>query len=256
MSVYLLLVVLASLSDPGAVPSTAIPAARALADASPEGLASGIEIAKMLNPEKETLAGLDTVVRTMLQKMLAADPNIAAMEKDHPGFTTAGSEAIRSTTMTIMRERLPILWSRMGAAYARRLSVAELRQTLEFYQSAAGQRLVQATLKGIDPSALVDKQIAEPDRKIEAGELSATLSASATKAAANATSEDRTALSNFTFTPLGLKVRELNPEMLKIAADWSNERDTTAEKRIADATAAAMAPFLNASDAHAKKAKR
>ncbi|WP_339527894.1 hypothetical protein, partial [Pseudomonas sp. EL_65y_Pfl2_R96] len=97
------------------------------------------------------------------------------------------------------------------------------------------------------------KQIAAPDRKVDAAELGATVTASATKAATNATSEDRTALYNFVFTPLGLKIRQLNPEMLKIAADWSNERDALSEKRVTEAVGAALAPFL--ADTAAKKAK-
>lgn len=236
-------------SSPTATPQIAT----ASAEPAPAALATGVEIAKLLNPEKETLEGSRAVIGATLQKMFAADPNIAAMEKEHPGLIAAGSEAIQLTTLAILKERLPILWSRLGAAYARSLSEVELNQTLRFYQSEAGKRLVQATLKGIDPSALIQTQIAAPGRKVEAGELEATLTESATKAAINATSEDRTALYNFVFTPLGLKIRQLNPKMLKIAADWSNERDALSEKRVTEAVGAALAPFL--ADTAAKKAK-
>ena len=236
-----------------ASPTAAPQIATASVEPAPAALASGVEIAKLLNPENEVLEGSRAAIVATLQKMFAADPNVTTMEKEHPGFIAAGSEAIQSTTLAILKERLPILWSRLGAAYARSLSEAELGQTLRFYQSEAGKRLIQATLKGIDPSALIQKQIAAPDRKVEAAELGATVTASATKAATNATSEDRTALYNFVFTPLGLKIRQLNPELLKIGADWSNERDEISEERVTEAVGAALAPFL--ADTAAKKAK-
>lgn len=179
--------------QPARAPVAAAPAATEQA-ASASALAAGIEIAKLQNPEDATLAGSDVAIRAVLRKILAADPDIVAMDKAHPGFAVAGGEAIRSTTLAILKDRLPVLWSRLGAAFARRLSEPELRETLTFYRSPAGARIVRAAMSGIDITTLVDKQVADPDRKVETGELAATLATSAGSAIRGATADDRAAL--------------------------------------------------------------
>lgn len=228
---------------PGVPPVAAVPAVAEQAP-SAAALAAGIEIAKLQNPEDATLAGSDVAIRAVLHKTLAADPDVVAIDKAHPGFAAAGEEAIRSTTMAILKDRLPMLWNRLGAAFARRLSEPELRETLTFYRSPAGARLVRAAMSGIDVTTLIDRQVADPDRKVETDELATTLATSASSAIRSASADDRTALYRFVFTPLGLKIRALNPDLLRIAADWGNERSPADEKRIETAVGAALAPFL------------
>jgi hypothetical protein len=105
--------------------------AQAAPDPTPEALALGRRLA-----ETGTLAALLPAVVAKEREELVAE---------HPGWSEADKAALRETADKVARMTMERLMNATGRAYARRLSVEDLRVLVAFNEGPAARRWREAT---------------------------------------------------------------------------------------------------------------
>jgi len=230
-------IVLAALALAIAAPQAA-PAVPVAALTDPVRKARALELARMLNSKAVTRIQLDKMLGETLPTLLAADPEFKAMETDYPGITKAMIDAMRGIVVEEVMQSLPELWDKIGAVYAEELTVADLDAALAFFRTTAGARLVEGVGREGDLSQLLKTMIADDDATVTEAALHSQVRTSATKAVGKLSTEDRSALINFGWSPAGAKLRTANARIMPIATAWSNqsspESDAKMEKAMTD----------------------
>jgi hypothetical protein len=217
--------------------------------------ALGVEMASVLNSEELTLKQSRKLFDETMPKVLAANAEYKQIEVSYPGFTAHIIAAIRPEAERSTIQRLPALWDRLGALYARNLTEADMRQALAFYRSPSGSWLIRVVGEGADFSKLVQQSIDKPDSNIQSGDLREAIIVPGAKAlTSSATPAQRKDIIRFVFSPAGVKIRRLGPAVMQTVTAWSNEPQPDAEKVIEAAVTKAASEFIENADKAAGEA--
>ena len=238
----------------GLILPTSEVAAQAAAQATPGSLALGVEIATLLNSEEITLSQAKKLFDETMPAAFAKEPGFAALEAEFPGVIDEVLTAIRPELEKQVIDSLPDLWGRLGAAYAGSLTDAEMRQMLAFYRSDTGRWLIDQIATNADFSSLLDTMIRNSDTNVVPRDLNIALQKPVLDNVARTMTRQREAdLRAMLATSAGRKIGALNPKLLAIATEWTNEPDPEGEKRIDAIMEAVLGKYI---DADAPKAER
>ncbi len=198
-----------------------------------EHQALALEIAKLLNSEALMRLQAKKLFTQTYPNTFAATPEIAALEKEHPGAIAAITDALKRVSMENVTASLPDLWARLTPLYARTFTTTELRKLLDFYRSPTGARLINAVARDTDYSSMVQKAINDATttgRPEASGVTSEGLRASQAGAirgaVGNASKNDRAVLLEFRRSGLMPKLSSLSREIAATGAAWANERSS------------------------------
>jgi hypothetical protein len=213
-----------------AAPAAVAPAVHTAVDAVRK--ARGLELARMLNSEELTRAQTEKLLDETLPKLLAADPDFKAMEKEYPGITKAMLDAMRTVVVDEVMQSLPALWDSVSVIYAEELTAADLGEAIAFFRTPAGTRLIENITREADLSEMLKTLIADDEAKVTESALRTEMRASATKTVGKLNTEDRNALVNFGWSPAGVKIRTANKRVMSVVAAWSNETTPEGDARM------------------------
>lgn len=204
----------------------------------PARLALGTELARLTNGEDVSNAQLRKMFSDTMPKALAANPDIAAMEKQYPGIIAAMLDAMRPLFAAHMAREMPRQWPVIGRIYAERMSVAELQATLAFYRSATGQRVIRLMSEESDFSVAINQAIADPDSKMSESGLRAGVNSGIAALQRQLTPAEMADVTRFEASPAGLKLRAAIPVIQSAVVAMGNqptpELDAQLEKAMID----------------------
>ena len=218
------------------------PPASATADAEHGKIAS--ELTRVLNSENLMRAQIGKMLDETLPKTFAASPDFAAMEREHPGVTTAVIDAMRPIILRGTLARLPELTARLSPIYARSFTTAELRTLLDFYTSPAGQRVIKAMGEGADFSRLLGDMIASDSATVTTEGLRAGLESGKAQVMRTATPEDFKTMEALFATDLGAKMRAVAPKVQAESVAWGNDPDPELDAQVETAVKNAITRYL------------
>jgi hypothetical protein len=207
----------------------------------PARLALGTELAKITNGENVSNAQLDKMLSDTMPKALAANPDIAAMERKYPGIIAAMLAAMRPLFEAHVARDMPRQWPMIGRLYAERMSAPEIQATIAFYRSTTGQRVIQLMGEESDYSAVINQAIAEPDSKITESGLRSGVSSGIAALQRRLTPAEIAEVARFEASPAGLKLRGTIPVIQSAIVAMGNEPtpelDAQLEKAMQDVVA-------------------
>jgi hypothetical protein len=208
-----------ALTLPAPASAQAATAAKAV---DPVRLALGLELAKVLNPEKPTMRLLDEMFEKQAPEAMLADPNIREMEEQYPGILRAMIEAMRPIIERRMRDELPELWTQVGTFFAGELSEADLRAGIAFYGSPTGQRIIALMVDSADLGPMMTDMLESGNFDITRQQLNTTVMSGARTIETKLTPEQRAETERFVQSPAGRRIVALTPRMMTIVLAWSN----------------------------------
>ena len=226
----------------GAVASPALAQPQAAKVATPS--ADALALAEVAPPRGLYVAREVETARRMLLGVLARDPDMAALEADHPGLSKAIWGAVEAETRTYAEASLAEYRALLAGVYDRRLSSAELRGLSRFYTTPTGQKIVRAMYQPASVDGLVGDLVRDPDGKISQKTANAMDRAARARAESSVTAADAPALAELTRTISLAKLDSLGEEVTRVTLDWSNRPDPEFEARIERLMIEAVERFL------------
>lgn len=206
-------------------------------------LAAAEQLASMLAPP-EMIKGQMAGIVAAETANLRDDEEFAALEKKHPGVIDAVAFAVATELRQYGLERLPVLWKRLAAIYVVALTTAELRQAIDFYRSPSGAWLLDQ-IRANSGSAQLNKELLASGRDVTSSDLKSSTNAATTPLEAQMTPELRSDIALFIYSPVGVKLRELKPQLRQAQVDWSNERSPELAVKLKAVTAQTIEKFSN-----------
>jgi len=220
--------------------------ARVVTAAAPdaERSALGRKLAEVLNSEALTLAQADKMLDQTVPGLAASNPEMAFMEREHPGVLKAVADAMRPIIVEGTRKKLPELWKRLGAIFAGGMTADELHAALVFYQSPLGARIIKVMGEDSDFSQMLSERLRNDQSDITEQGLRTGLMKGAAGVINRLPQADILAIARFMRTPAGGKIRELTPQIQAAAVAWGNESDPAIDTQIEQAVTRAVGRFV------------
>jgi hypothetical protein len=219
----------------------AVPFAIALAAVPSAAFARPVTAAQQASPAEQLVVLLlpddklvDTVSR-IIDALVSDDSNISperrALFAAYPGLKQDVVALIRTDIAAMMLKDLPSLHVELTGVISAELTPAELQQTLTFFTSPTGRKMLSQIYAGLAASNTVDEQEAR-------NKAMATMMASLTP-------EDYPALAAFGQSSAGPKLKTLSPRIQQASQAWSarflQENGPALAKRVDDLIAARKA---------------
>ncbi|MDF7775335.1 DUF2059 domain-containing protein [Sphingomonas sp. AOB5] len=206
----------------------------------PERLALGVQLTKLLNPTDAIEAMLDRIVHESMPKAFIADPSVQALEKEYPGVVKVMIDAMYPVLKRRLMGSVPEMWDLLGNHYASRLDTADLRAAIAFYSSPTGERIVAAMVAGVSFDSMLQDMVQTGEFDVGAGAMNGTLRDGARKAYSGLSAEDRANANRFAATPAGQRIVAANLSAQPLVLQWANRPDPAFDAELE----AAMLPAL------------
>lgn len=229
-------------------PASDLPAAQAPATAAARSprYQAAYALAQQLRTEQSVLQETGRLFEKSSLDQLAANPEIGALEKAHPGIWRHVTAAARPELERQVVAGLPLLWASLATIYAEELTDAEIEQARVFYTSPAGQRLRAALIRNYDVGKELAPLVKDENAKTSAGDIRNALAGAIPETMAAMSAEDRAALLAFSQTPAFAKIERIGPRVLEASAAWGNREDPAGQQRINAVMEKAATEFLAA----------
>ena len=226
--------------------ATAQPASQAPAVA-PQP-ANAMQLARLLNPEDSIVAASDRAFKTGFEAALAKDEETGGMMKEHPALL----EAIYAGTLPVVRKHvaasMPRLHRRSADFYAGRFTPTEIDQLIAFYGSPTGRKMVAGLYAGMDMGKIVDAIGPEGKDPLTGDAMKGVIGSAAFGVLPSFDQPDWKAFSEFTKSPLFLKVRAATPDMLKMTAELANEPNPEMDAELEQVISTAVQTYFSDAD--------
>lgn len=225
----------------------AVPARAATpAAVSPEMSAVCGRISALVNPAGSIESRIDRMLPDLVKQMIAADPDVAAMEDAYPGLGDAIGTAWRPIMIKASREMMPLYRNDMAALYCRNFSLSELLEIEAFLGSPAFQTLQNSAYENISLGHTMADVMSDKD--VQAASIQGDLAESARKAGRELSPEYQRQITQFMQSPVGRKMAAMAQEKLAIDAKWTNYLPPWAEKEIETVTVDAIIDHIAKAD--------
>jgi hypothetical protein len=232
----MILALLAAITAPQAAapaaPVMPVSPVGAAAVGDPQRVALSLELAELLNSEVLTRAQLAKLTSDTLPKVFAQNPDMVAIEQEHPGASAAVVAAIGPVMVDYTLRSLPKLWREIAPIYARYFDADELRSLLAFYRSPTGVRVIDAMGRGADYGAALTRMMNEQSSAITTGELRNGASPGIAEVVRSTSAEDRQVMVALMKTSAGRKLPVATREVLEAVAANSARPDPAFEKQV------------------------
>lgn len=203
-------------------------------------------LAAIIQPETQVEPQADRLVDALLTQLFTQDSSMQQMEASYPGMRDAIGAGMKPVMFRIARAILPAYRAELSALYQANLTTGEARTATAFFSSPAIAKALDATRAGIDYKATIGD--IKSEKPITADDLQTDLRASGTKVARTLSPQDIKAMNLFMASPLGLKLRAINPQKLAIDAKWANYTEPALEREVEDAVLKAMVTHIALTD--------
>lgn len=184
-----------------------------------------LALARILNRESLILgdARSDAQVLALIEQMFSANADLAALEKEHPGVSREMTVALLPIINRSTRERLPQLWERQAALYARTFTAVELDTLIAFYSSPTGQKLIRVMQENMQTEHSLAELKKDGEFNLSANSVLADVHATGSKIVGQMDDADKAALGALMASGLLTKLKALALPTQQIALDWYDE---------------------------------
>lgn len=183
---------------------------------------------------------------------LRSDEALAALELEYPGILKALWDAVMPEVERQADAKLPHLWEKLAAIYTSELNLAELEAASAFLGSTTGRKMVKMVNEGmVGPG--VAAAMGSEEGTISASDLNSLKVVAATRMANSLSAEEQAEISTFAFSPAGLKLQQVAPQVNATAAEWANRSDPEDEARLDALMEKAMEAFIAAAEVDKQK---
>lgn len=218
------------LAAAGALVAPSVASAQSVA-IDPTRRALAHELATLLNPEEPLMGAMDRAFGDSLPELMKADPQLKALEDEHPGILKVMADAMRPILLRYLRASIPELRDRIAVIYSD-LSETHLRALIGFYRSPTGQRMIELMTSGIDTDAMMRTLIANDASETTAAELTGVTRNAASSAVGRMTPAQVREAGQFGMSPAGRALTALQPRIVAAMAEWSNNPSPAVQAEI------------------------
>lgn len=208
-----------------------------------------LQIVKLLCPESTVIeeSGDDYVANA--RQLLVARGKLDDLEARYPGIVEAMLRASVPTMNAQMRRRLSVLWVRLTDIYLARLAGPELDQTLAFYTSPTGKKMIASMDARMKPKAMTNDMIRNDDLSISLGSLQSDLKDALPGVISDMGPADKSALLAFMRTSAFPKLAAIVVPVQQTTLRWAQESSPEDDQQIQTVMADAMKAYMKARDA-------
>lgn len=183
-----------------------------------------------LLPEDALVKITTKVFDNNLQNDTALSAEKKALYTANPGLKAHLSERMKGEIAVILRKDLPGLRTDLAALLMREMSASEISDTVAFFGSATGQKMMAHMYDGVANSAATSE--AEAKQAAMAGLM------------ASLTPEDYPALMAFGATPAAAKLQAVTPKVQDVTKAWAAKMIAANQARLTAAADKATADYL------------
>lgn len=209
-----------------AAPAPAAPAhLPAAGQTDPRVTERATELARLLNSEEIIIgdAASDAKAVELMNQLVAGNADMVDLEKQYPGIAREMAQAMLPIVNRSARERLPQLWERQAALYAKHFNDDELVTLIAFYSSPTGTKLIRVMMASIKPDNMMAEAAASKDLKISSTSVMKDIRATAPQLVDAMDAEDQRALAGLMRSGLVPRLKQLGPQTQELALAWYDE---------------------------------
>lgn len=188
------------------------------------------KLVEALLPEPALVAITGKVFDNTVQNEANFAPEKKALYAANPGLKAHLSAAMKVELAAILRKDLPALRRDLAALLSGEMAAAEISQTLAFFASPTGQKMMTHMYDGVANSSAANETEAQ---QAAMAALTASLSA-----------EDYPALMAFGATPAATKLQAVTPKVQALTKAWAAKMMVDNEARMKAAADKATAAYL------------
>lgn len=213
--------------------------------------AEALELATLLNPEKELVEVGVRGFEIGFQEGLRQNAEYADVFDAHPGLDKAIIAAAKPIMEADLRKDLPAIRQRYGRFYQAHLQPVEIRQLLAFYRSPTGAKVIAGMFAGLDLQSIAANVAQNEGTEVRPSDLSDALKATTRRILPAFDDSDRAALLTFMGTSAFRRLQQVNPKIMALHAEIANESDPELDTALDEAMEKAIEDFIAKSDAAA-----
>ncbi|AJP73750.1 DUF2059 domain-containing protein [Sphingomonas hengshuiensis] len=203
--------------------------------------ARGAPIAVAPSPDVEQLVAMlvgdDAMLRlgtrafdANIEEELAADPQAKALLARDPGLKTYVSDQLRASFVAVLQRELPTLRGQLGTLFASELTATEVADTLAFFSSPVGRKLIAQVYQAAGDTPGQDQ--------------AAMQQAAIASVMANLQPEDYPALMAFGASSAAQKMQVVNPKISATSQAWAEKLVSANEAAFRQQAIAAVADYM------------
>lgn len=212
-----------------ALAQSASPAASASLD---QRKAAGLRLAQMLYPQELQVAAGINILRTQFGPSLLKDPNIKALEADHPGLVDTLVMYLEPVFQRYIIAELPAYHRGIGDLYGGYFTVQELAEIHRFFATPTGRKLSQGVQVNMSMDTVMSEAIDDPDAPATTGAIEADHRATVAKTLKTIDKSDTAELIRFGSAPWFPKLKAFRPKLLAFEAEFMNRPSPALEAEI------------------------
>ena len=205
-----------------------------------DALAAAIVPNSMIEPQS------DRLVEALLEQLFNQDENLRKLETAFPGMRDALGAGLKPIVVRQAHEVMPRYRGDLSQLYQVNLTTAEARRAATFIASPTFTAFTSAAYANMNYKAIAGALSEERD--VTAAEVRSDVYAAGAKTGAALSAKEVATISVFMSSPLGVKLRSLNPQKLAIETKWTNYSEPAAEQEVAAAIETAMIAHIALSD--------
>jgi Uncharacterized protein conserved in bacteria (DUF2059) len=187
-------------------PATAAPAARPAVVAQQGSPAE--QLVALLLPDDKMVTAVASVIKAQVSDESKFTPERRTLFATYPGFKDELVAFVSSEIGTLMLKQLPSLHAELATIISSEMTPAEIQQTLTFFRSPTGRKMLNQIYAGLAASGTTDEQEAR-------SKAMATMMASLTP-------DDYPALTAFGRSSVAPKMQAIGPRMQAASKAWSD----------------------------------
>jgi hypothetical protein len=187
-------------------------------------------LVEALLPEPALVAITGKLFDNTVQNEANLTPEKKALYAANPGLKAHLSTAMRGELASALHKDLPTLRTDLAALLSREMAAEEISQTLAFFASPTGKKMMAHMYDGVANSSAASE--AEAQQAAMAGLM------------ASLTAEDYPALMAFGATPAATKLQAVTPQVHALTKSWAAKMMVDNEARMKAAVDKATADYL------------
>lgn len=208
--------------------------------------AASDELAAIVLPDAQIEPQTDRMVEAMLTQYFEQDAEIREFEAVYPGMRDAVGAGMKPVLVKLAFKLQPSYRADLAALYRDNLSTAEARAAAAFFRSPAMAKFTAAARANMNYKATFADL--DPDKAVSVADVQTDMRVAGVNSVKAVTPAEMTTIATFMTSPLGIKLRALNPQKLAIDTKWMNYTDPEAEKAVVVAVEQAMIGHIALSD--------
>ena len=206
--------------------------------------ADAVALVEMVSPRDLFVSQVVRGGRGAFLALGSSNPDVAAVEKLHPGVIDAVWKAVEPEFTFYAEKLLPAHRAGLAAVYQARLTQAEVAAVHLFFSSETGRKLVRQMYTA-DVQPVIDELVAAPEKDVSAASYARVQRSIIGQATRSLTQDDAPALAQLTRTVNLSKMQELGAEVQRVSLELINRPDPAFEARVAKVAAVAMEDFVS-----------